>query len=147
MVSPTTAASCGKEWDGFHEFVYLPFFLTLLLSALCLNSHPFLCPFHSRSSFCPLTLPPQLQRKNVDSYQPNQPIPCCQLQLQWTKTEVLHAKVSHNVNLIGAAPPETCIEIMFQGESSAMWFVQTLLSWWLIKLLIASVSLATCLIV
>ena len=120
MVSPTTAASCGKEWDGFHEFAYLPFFLTLLLSALCLNSHPFLCPFHSPSSSCSLTFPPQLQRKSVDAYQPNQPIPRCQLQLQWTKTEVPHQKMSYNVNLIGEASPEAHVEIMLPGETAAM---------------------------
>ena len=60
----------------------------------------------------PLFLPLQLQRKSVDSYQPNQPIPCCKLQLQWTKTEVPHQNLSYHLKLTGASPPETYIEII-----------------------------------
>ena len=68
------------------------------------------CLLHYRT---PLHSSPQLQHSCVDRYvyQPNQPIPCCQLQLQWMKTEVPHGKLSHHLKLIGANPPETYIEI------------------------------------
>ena len=83
--------------------------------------HP-LSPFCSLYFFFLL----QLQCKSVDSYQPNQPIPCCQLQLQWTKTEVPHQKLSYHLKLVGANPPETYIEIIKNPLHQILGIVTTL---------------------
>ena len=98
VVPQTAAASYGKLLVSFWPYCSLHYLPILFLSIT-----PSLSLFSS----------PQLQQSHVDSYMywPNQPIPCCQLQLQWTKTEVPHGTLSHHLKLIGANPPETYIEV------------------------------------
>ena len=86
---------------------------SFLLSFYCLlyYSTPLSILLPPTTTEPPFPFAPQLQRSHVDSYQPNWLIPCCQLQLQWMKTEVPHGKLSHHLKLIGANPPETYIEI------------------------------------
>jgi len=81
------------------------------ITSLCLSSSPPPSSFHFIVlHLLFLTLPPQLQCSTVDSYQPGQLIPHCQLQLQWIGTEPPHQKLSHHLKLLGANPSE--IEII-----------------------------------
>ena len=79
VVSPTITAFHGTNpFSSFVSFYhYLPFPLMCLL---------------------------KLQRSHVDGYQPNQPVPYCQIQLHWTRTDLPHQNLEYWLNLQGTKP-------------------------------------------